>query len=794
MVPRWSHFRIAAVALILLLPSLSLDAQTRADALPDLPATGVVVPWEDFKQILEEIRRPGPDDQPPPPPVPWAMSACTATVSVGEDPNRVRAVLVFEVEVLDDRGWVEVPVVGDGVALSAVSLDGRAASVFRREGHHRLALRGAGRHRITLEYLAPVTAGRGTSSARLVLPQAPVVTVVATVPRIDVDVVLDNAVIRSIDRSNGRTTVQAALLGARSTIVSWFGRVDDDDRETTVFGELGTVLSVGEGVVRGHSTAAYTIHGRGVSRVRLEVPATMTVLEVNGAGVDRWAFEAETEAEADRRVLSVDLNHRAEGSASLGIEFEMPLGGTSAEVDLPDIALLDVLRERGFLAVVAATSVEVSPVGEIENAAPIDPTELPAVLMQRAGAGVLYAFKYLRHPVRVRLEVVRHRDVAMKRTLVESADLHTYVGPHGRALTAARYTVRSNRTQYLVLQLPERAELWSASLEGRPVKAARRSSGEVLVPLKTSALDASGRPRPFDVEVVYLEDGSRLRGIGRWSIRAPALDVDAMEVRWRLYLPRDHRYVALGGSLEEAPAANQLAYLGGTVYNLARPEDVARLKVWKDGEQTVVGNEMETVDLDKFDVREADEESGRRMLEKKLEGGEMPAKVPVPDPTPDHERPAATQQIWADRSQVANVAQGVEQIGGRARGMLPVKISVPTDGVRLDFVGRLVAADTAPDVGFTFLPAGWRAPRIGGAMVFVLASLLAVVCVLAAIRAREGSATAGMVVAVVCILVLALFAISGGHRMAFWLGVLTGGGGAWAIRSWWTRLESGGGF
>ena len=61
---------------------VSASTPTRADteALPRLDETGVVVPWEDFRKILEEIRRVEPPAVPDPPPVDFALSACEATV------------------------------------------------------------------------------------------------------------------------------------------------------------------------------------------------------------------------------------------------------------------------------------------------------------------------------------------------------------------------------------------------------------------------------------------------------------------------------------------------------------------------------------------------------------------------------------------------------------------------------------------------------------------------------------------------------------------------------------------
>ena len=54
----------------------SAGAQTSPSELPELDRTGVVVPWEDFKKILEQLQRPTPTPPEVRPPVDFALSGC----------------------------------------------------------------------------------------------------------------------------------------------------------------------------------------------------------------------------------------------------------------------------------------------------------------------------------------------------------------------------------------------------------------------------------------------------------------------------------------------------------------------------------------------------------------------------------------------------------------------------------------------------------------------------------------------------------------------------------------------
>src|SRR2546426_9375359 len=436
------------------------EGQPDNDRLPTLQKTGLLIPWEDFKKILDEIRAAHPRPTPAPPPVDYAFTACQASVAVAGDEGRAQVRLEFGVQVLNREAWVEVPVIGEGVALSRFDIDGRAASVYSRDSEQKVALRGEGRHALVLEYLARVADNRGSRSVYLKFPQAPVVTLDVVIPRAGMDVDLPGAVVRSVEHAGGQTRVRAAYQRTGDAQVTWFKQIELGEKETRVFAELRTLLSIGEGMMRGTSIAAYTIHGRGADTFRVALPAGISVLDVAAQGMRDWAIEdgkgTGTSAGTGKgsgpgRVLTVRLNYVAQGSYELQISFEQEIkdadrkdgretagaagdGGTVAgaggidgvaEIAAPDLVLLDVIRDKGFIAVAAATNVEINPAGDLKNATPVDPAELPADIAALAGQPVLYAFKYLSHPVGIGLRVVKHEDLAVKRTIVESARMYT---------------------------------------------------------------------------------------------------------------------------------------------------------------------------------------------------------------------------------------------------------------------------------------------------------------------------------------------------------------------------------
>ncbi len=779
---RFLKTALATTAICFLVGAAGLWAAQEPD-LPDLDKTGVVVPWQDFKLILEEIRRP-PTVALEPPPVDFAFSQCEVTAVADRDEEHLKLGLGFEVQVLNPDKWVEVPLVPSGVAISSVTMDGAPARLYDRNGSLNVALNGAGRHRFAIEVLVPVQDSRGHRTAQLRFPAAPSVTVDLSIPRGNLEVQFAGAVLQSVQSTADSTRVRAALQQARHTTVTWFRKVEADEKSSKVFAELATLVTIGEGVLRGATTATFTIHGQGEDTFRFDLPQRITVLDVNAHGLSAWEVGTPN-ADSGRAQLVVKLNFKAQGSYPLQMGFEQLLEGTSAEFDLPDIGVLDVLRERGFIAVAAATNVEITPKGTIENAAPVDPIELPQGLIAAAGDTVLYAFKYLKHPVVVPLTVTKHEDVAVKRTIVELANLHTFISPEGKRITSAVYRMKNNRKQYLEVGLPDDAVLWGAYRDRLPVKAARRDERTILVPLKKTAVGASGELEAFFVQVVYFEPGAGISTLGSRRLFAPQLDVDTLEVRWEIFMPRDKRYFWFSGNLEQEAGVNRIAYLGSAAYNLDDRRDLDKLALVERRGRRVITDGNKEVAVDEVRVSATGED--RRLSQDEVARIEA-GKASAPDYAEDAEAgaeellehdearlvPPGRQagQLVTQVPESSNVAYGtfrdVGGVGGRARGVLPVRFDLPAEGLRLSFVGRLMTADDRPLVAMRFVPAAWRLPRLGlfGVVLLTFISTLAAGLIAGrGLTGLSGGARAGLITAVAVFLITLYLAA--GHRLVF---------------------------
>ncbi len=737
-------WRVLCFVLLVGLVGLGAAAQEGGGDLPELPDTGVVVPWTDFKSLLDDLRAVPTPTPVPPPPVDHAFSECLIVATTDADEERLRVTMTFSVQVLEPDRWVEVRVVPADLALESARMDGSPARLFQKDGYDCVALKGAGRHSFSIEALVPVVRIRDRWTAALRFPPAPVVSLDIEVPGVERVIETDGGVTRSLSATtDGKTRLRAALTRGGGATVSWFRKTPTDARESTVFADVATILSVGEGTLRGSTHVGFTIHGQGVRSFALEVPADITIIDVTGQGIEGWTSGDEADG---RRGLSVSLGFPAEGSYAFDLEFEVALGGANATVELPDIVVEDVRRERGYVAVAAATNVEITPQGEMSNAAAVDPSEMPPALAARAGSDVIYLFKYLRHPVVVGLQVVKHEDLIVKRTIVERARLGTFVNNQGRRLSSARYQVKNNRKQFLAVTLPEGSTLWGAFRDGRPVKASRRDDGAVLVPLEKTALGQSAELRPFEIEVTWFEEDGMGLLVARPVFTAPILDVDVLDMQWRLHLPRHRRYLSFRGELEPDREANRMLVVDGRVYGANESPAEERARRVADEDKADSG-------LTEGEAQELDEDFLSQVVQSNVAMYDAPGKLVA---------------------------------GGRARGVLPVRVVIPEHGLGLVFSGRLVVAGEAPSVRMLSVPASWHMPHLGPGGTLFLAFALALIGGLAPVvqigRPR-------LCIACAVILLLVVFFLAPGHRTAFAVGILIAAAVVWLVR-WFRSREA----
>ena len=209
---------------------------------------------------------------------------------------------------------------------------------------------------------------------------------------------------------------------------------------------------------------------------------------------------ARTSAAASRREISGAWNCkvRRADSTSLTVTWDQPRRGTRrGALELTGVSAEGVERETGLLAISAK--------------APLQVSELSAADLQRVDTGdfpdwagspdtaTALAYRYARPGYKLALDVRRFDEAEVLQALVDNAQFTSVVADDGQMMTEMSLSVRNNGRQFLEVELPAGATVWSAFVAGQPVRPSLRD-GKLLLPIQQSGADDGA----LSVELTYV--------------------------------------------------------------------------------------------------------------------------------------------------------------------------------------------------------------------------------------------------------------------------------------------------
>ncbi|MBN1574164.1 MAG: hypothetical protein JW984_13285 [Deltaproteobacteria bacterium] len=646
--------------------------------LPELPNSSVSVPWSDFKDLIKKLLVP--PEEPPEPPLPPIDYSISESHYAGRLEGESAVFdAEFAVDVLAENKWIEVPILSSSLAVSDVTMDGKGVTLRTSGSYYYLIMNKPGRHILKLTFYKPVDKGSGKVGVNVPIPMAPVSTLEFSVPKPGMDFTIDPANYKRTTGLEGSTRLEAALPVTSSVSIYWSPAVPEEiSGELRVMAKVNTLISVGEGFLGGVSTINYEILHKSISTFSFLVPKDIDIIDVKAEGIRDW----EITPEGEKVKVTVNMSFEVSGDFSLAVIYEKNMGDTTAQVDVPEIEVLNIVREQGFMAVTKSTEVEVVEL-KAENLSPLDVTELPGELISATENSILYSYKYLKHPFGLRLDVTKNEDEEVDTCVIIKEELTSLLTVRGDLVTRARFTVRNTTEQFLKLKIDEMfaeepagedtadegsvgedmgegtTKVWSAFVSDKPVKLTRDRYGRVLIPLDRS-VKTDGGMTSFVVEMTYSTETKPFNRITGWrTFYAPKTDYRVGEMTWTLYLPKKYVYRNLGKDMELISAP--------VIFPVSKPgyDDTGDMGI-STGEGFVAEEEMS-----------------------------MEKKEYAPAPSGG----------LRSQTEMNVIRDSIDTIGGksgRKRGVLPVRVDIPFSGYKLDYNKTIVKKGEESIVKFRF--------------------------------------------------------------------------------------------
>jgi hypothetical protein len=330
-----------------------------------------------------------------------------------------------------------------------------------------------------------------------------------------------------------------------------------------------------------HGEVVYQLEQGRTRQVALLLPAS-TPQSVTIRGLDGLRIkESSPHPTGKQRRWDVLLEEPAADKVRLAVEFRQPLGqesvspGGHAGLLLPIVAADGVQYQSGLVSVEGNPELEV----DVRTAARrVDVGEFVDAAYQ-PGRSLLGVFSFIGDPAEVKINITRHPGYPLRPAIVELAEMHTKVSAAGVAETWALYRLRT-KALYLQIDLAPQAELWTADLDGQPVKPQEepgtgekrraeglpgapsprpspggRGGGKLLV-----SLPAAGVGQTRTLQLVYQEPIRPLGMTGRVRIAAPKLwlradrgqqpvEVPVADLHWSMRLPTGYQVTRSDGTV-----------------------------------------------------------------------------------------------------------------------------------------------------------------------------------------------------------------------------------------------------
>ena len=460
----------------------------------------------------------------PPVPLDGTLSRVEYELHVEGESTIGRALLT--VDVLRD-GWARIPIPG-GLMVTDARVDGDPIAVVAGTPPYVL-LSKPGRAVVSLDVVIPLAAAAGTESITLPVSAASITKTTLLLPRSNVDLSLDGGFVA--EQAETADESRWTLYGRPNEPLklSWKHRVDDrrSSLPLRARAQITEIVGFGEDACQVAASVRVEVVQGLAQDVALALPAGLVVNEVNGPTVADWQV-------ADG-MLRVRLLEPVSSETTFVVNGETRTA-REGRLTVPIVRMPAAERESGGIAVdvVGAGEIVERQASGIE---PADPSELGEFVAVRQSPSLI-AFRF--RPLAgtdaraLSVTVMRYTPQAVLVANVEEAR-YRVLAAEERILVEARYAVRNNQRSFLKMSLPANATVWSAVVDGQPIRPGVGDDNAVLLPLGKGR---AGEDAPTSaVTVVYLQRQGARPEDERLSIDLPVLDLPISRTGVRLFYP-----------------------------------------------------------------------------------------------------------------------------------------------------------------------------------------------------------------------------------------------------------------
>jgi hypothetical protein len=652
---------------------VAIARQTGARDLPPfaIKEGRIMLKRDDFKKLLNSMQPPKAD----PTLGDFLLTSAYYEAKIQKESTEVRA--TFNIEVLPRNGrqdFLLVPLLRRELAIKALTLDGKDALIAEKNGYHAVAVAREGSHKAVAVFTIATDLKRGPQSISFPVPRTPIIKLTMEIPLPSIQPEIPSATsIKRIEKRNS-TIIEAVLSPTEHVRVAWSRIIPEAEKgPAKIYADLWQLLSIEDDALRVRAAASINVLQNTITGIALRMPDNYQILEVTGQVVSDWK-EKEVKGQ---KMLELSLKTPRQGKFDFLIKAERIFEDQTVVADFNGFALPSSVREKGFIAVEMKGSAEAK-VTEAEGLDRASFTELPSQLVSYSAKPLIFAYKYLRHPYRLVLDIAKHKELPVISTVVDSASGITLFTEDGKLVHRLTYTVRNTWKQFMEVALPKDAELWGAYVDGKSVKPSKNEKDRILIPLNRSQ-SSEGGLAPFDVELVYFQKAKKFGWFGVKESSFAIPDLMMSRVIWSMYLPFGYSFVHFGGTMEKEKIARGISRLLGLGKRTVHYSELSRQYRFAPRSSAPRPGKEEKRQWEADKKRKALSMLQRQRALQSDFGKNLPVDEEI-----------IADQLSKEMSFGAKLDE-VARVGGTATGVMPIRVQVPTFGQVYRFAKQIVS-------------------------------------------------------------------------------------------------------
>ncbi len=559
---------------------ISTGALAQDITLPKMESGKVVLPWKELKSLLEQIenlkKQKKVHQSKKIPPAEYTITRAQYNGIVEDQSIRFEA--GFSIEVLKD-GWVSIPFFPNTVGIEMVNIGYEpsfikiaektpqpsstaekkpedqaiiikektpktylnAQFVRSREGYQFIA-RGTGKFTIDMTFYISLDIKDLVYSLNFTPPRSVINQITLRIPQSGAHLIHAEPAGRVI-RDKKETLFKTVLRTDNSLSVRW--KIEKDTgitrkKQVTTY----SLISIDKSMISAQVTAQIK-HVKSLNEIAFHLPLATEIVNVTGSKIDQWHVE-QTKT---NQIITISGQPDRHSGAEIVFSYRLPLPATlPATVKIPVMYVHGADNMTGYLGIEPLGNIEITTENTDKDII-ISARNLPKKLWHSASSPILHGYKFHTNTFNPGLTIKSYHEIQTIVANVDLVDSSTYRTLAGKSVTRLRYFIRNNDRQFLTLKLPGQSHIWQAFLDGKPVKPARKETGEILIPMKKSP--STGEFRSFLIEVGYITDVSTLSLKGDITNQLPGIDIPISYLRWTIYLPDYYGYSKFEGPLKQ---------------------------------------------------------------------------------------------------------------------------------------------------------------------------------------------------------------------------------------------------